>query len=151
MLCFPSKNLVNEGRHAFDTFPWWLVANVKFFVIKHINEHIKQRFEIVSATELLEAQLAFASKQDIAFKLGQALLFWDVLVAFLFNILLGVAKVYEVDLGISIWASMGVDHDVLRLEIFKCPLGAVDVLEDADQLYSDMKNLFQFIYSRKSI
>ena len=77
--------------------------------------------------------MTFTSKNEVASENFHALVFRDVL-SVAFDIFLGEAKVYEVHPGVSIQASLGINHDILRFEVIESPLGTVSIFEDTNQL-----------------
>ena len=91
-----------------------------------------------------------AGKNDIALETVQLLLFWDML-SILFDIFSSKAEIYENNHGIIIVASFTIYHDVFGLKIIESPFGAVSILKDADQLYSNCQNPLELIDSFQNI
>ena len=134
MLLLPIIYRFENLFHALSTLEWVLAANPEWLVIHHEDKHVKKWNKIVFATSFVKGHLSLTRKNDISLETFDQLLVWNMLFSILFNIFLSEPKIDKVDLGVSLHASLSVNHDVVKLEIIESSLGAVGILEDANQL-----------------
>ena len=75
----------------------------------------------------------------------------DMSFAIFLKKLFGKTKVYKENFGINIQASLGIHHDIIKLEIIKSPLGAMDDLEYGQKLDGDIYDFLDLLEPLKFI
>ena len=91
--------------------------------------------------------MAFTCENNISSESFYFCVFRDVLFACFINIFGRKTEVDQKHLWVSIQASHGIDHHVLRLQIIERPLRTMHVLEDAYQLLGNIKNFHNLLNS----
>ena len=70
-----------------------------------------------------------------------------MLISIFFEVLLGESKVYEEYLWVCIQVSIGIDHDILKLEVIERSFWLMHVLENLYQLGDYVDDFLNFFHS----
>ena len=70
-----------------------------------------------------------------------------MLISIFFEVLLGESKVYEEYLWVCIHVSIGIDHDILKLEVIERSFWLMHVLEYLYQLGDNVDDFLNFFHS----